>query len=224
MTGHYLSMPFKPHGQEEWVDTSDEDMDESDYVEDDDSDEDYEEEWVPNDLKDPSSAFSVQLLRANTSGGNYQQQHLLRSQTPGLNTSSHHSDKDSTTTNMSEPVFTSKKSTSTDSFKEDKQESSQMKQTTSSDCSSQCGTKTQEEHHLQQPESQETHKSTEATMKTSAKNSTIEPFHSLHHPRTETVPVRFLHARRSGTTKNSEDSATKCKSAGLPANTNKDLS
>lgn len=210
MDGHYFLMPFKPYGQEEWLDTSDEDMDESDFVEDDDSDEDYDEEWVPSDSKIPSKGFSVQLRRTNTSVGNFRQHPLHRSQTPGLNNCSLQSDKDSTTTSTSAPATTSKRSTSMVSFKEDKQAQLPMNQATLSESSSESGTKTQAQPHLQQQQQEETHKSTEETTKTSEESSTTEQSLSSPHPQNK-VTAKSLRAKRSASTKSSKASDSKCK-------------
>lgn len=61
MNGHYLVMPFKPHGQEEWLDTSDEEDYEEDAGVEDEEDEEDTVEDVPS-----RASFKDKFLRTQS--------------------------------------------------------------------------------------------------------------------------------------------------------------
>lgn len=138
-------MPFKPHGQEEWLDTSDEeDFDDEDLMgSEDDSDDDIDEE----DSKGLSTESFNHTQRRNTYTGTCRQS-LEASLLPGRSSTLPIKQKEQTATNLSAKNGELKASTSTDIYHSVPIMSPVTMQRTCSGFSSDYGHSTQEQRHV----------------------------------------------------------------------------
>lgn len=187
MNGHNLFMPFKPHGQEEWLDTSDEeDFDDEDLMgSEDDSDEDIDEK----DSEDLSTESFNHMRKRNTYTGTCRQS-LEASLLPGRSSTLPINKKELTATNLSAKNGESKASTSTGTFHSVPIMSPETMQRTCSVFSSGYGLSAQEQHHVAPLASRSIRRFKRATsLINSPKDTSTEPTTLKPKLVTTTVPV-----------------------------------